>query len=126
MEMILSRNRIVIILLLALGLTALTGTAYVLFRKFLSDREAAQGLHPADQEVIRRVQKYRRGERKPMTGEELEQMRKRGESPKNANPAVPAPQPNLGADAAQRSLKTIEEINRINEMNRRLMQQERH
>ncbi len=57
------------------------------------------------------------------TEKDLAEMRKKGITPPGVAQQQ-APQQNTGEAAVQRSLRTIEEVNRINEMNRRIQEQQ--
>ncbi len=111
-------------IVLAVGIaSALTLTAgYFLFAKFLDDRARAQGFN---RPMVRSPQALHDGrQEKVYTAEEIEEARRKGQLPPTAT-APNIPQPNAAHNAAvQRSLRTLEEINRLNEMNRRLQEQQ--
>jgi LPS O-antigen subunit length determinant protein (WzzB/FepE family) len=110
-----------ILLLGVIGL-GLISAGFVLLNKFEKDRMSAMNFEPqkmtprpnlpSNQPVTRTY-----------TKEEIEEARKSGKP----LPGLPKNQvmPNTtGEDAVQRSLRTLDEINRINEMNRRLLEQQ--
>ena len=101
---------------------AVISAAYFLGRKFLRDRESAMNFEPR---VVRQIQRQvgPQTTTRTYTAQELEEARKKGKLPTGMNQAYTPP--NASGDAAvQRSLKTLDEINRINEMNRRLTEQQ--
>jgi hypothetical protein len=100
---------------------AVIGSSYLVFRRIVKDRAAAMSYreHPARSVAtptspVRTVQTY--------TAQDLEAARKNGKNlPAEQNPAA---QPVATNDAVQRNLQTLDEINRINQMNQRLMEQQ--
>jgi len=109
-----------VVLILVGGAMILGG--YFLFAKFVRDRESAMNYTP--QKRIFRRPSTTAPQVKTYTAEDLEKARKNGTLP----PGMPQPgmvPPTIGIDAVQRSLKTVQEINRINQMNQRLMEQNR-
>jgi hypothetical protein len=119
------KNRVVFTLVVLGVLAVALGAGFWLYQKLQSDREAVLSYIPPNRPV--RVQDSRTPQRQTVTYTEkdLEEMRKRGLNPQNVRPfgAPPAPPPSNEA-AVQRSLKTLEEVNRINEMNRRIQEQQ--
>ena len=108
-------------LVLAGGLVLVLVTGYFLLARFLHDRETALGFDRMRPEFNRAGKNQR-----TYTAKELEDAQKKGLLPKNQPFTQPYQPPNTtNNDAAvQRSLRTIEEINRINEMNRRLQEEQ--
>ena len=103
-----------------LGASFVTG-GYWLVHKFLTDRDKI--LLSAFRPRVTATPKAGERETKRYTQKELEEARKKGELPPGLrNP--PYQPPVQSQDAVQRSLRTVEEINRINEMNRRMMEQQ--
>ncbi|MCB4757317.1 MAG: hypothetical protein LHV69_09885 [Elusimicrobia bacterium] len=100
--------------------------AYFTMKKFLRDRQAVEGYglmrRPFSQERPAAGQK----EVRTYTQKELEEARRKGQLPGGVRqPYLPPPTTTAGEAAVQRSLRTLEEINKINEMNRRLQEQQR-
>jgi len=108
---------------LALGATALLLIAYGASRKFIHDRESAMNFQP--HQIHTQVE---RESGKPVTRtytqKEIEDARKQGKKLPGLTNLPPNLPNQAGQDAVQRSLRTLDEINRINEMNRRLMEQQ--
>ncbi len=106
------------------GVVVLIGVAilcsmYFLFKRLLRDRNAAMAYH---EHPIRRADTSAQGTRtvKTYDSKNLQEARKKGDAPAN----TAAIQPNTMNDAVQRNLQTLDEINRINQMNQRLMEQQ--
>jgi hypothetical protein len=121
-----ARVRFTVLGVFALVLTSLTTFTYFFLKNFIEDREeiltqADFELHSPKTNTI----PMNRSEVKTYTAEELETLRKQGKSPEgmsqtfNQNQAIQA-----NEAAVQRSLKTLEEINRINQMNQQLIEQQ--
>jgi hypothetical protein len=97
-------------------------TPRLLTKKLQRDREAAMSYTPPAP-VTRETRPVR--ETHTYTAEELAEARKTGRPlPGARQPSMPPSAVNPGNDAVQRSLRTLDEINRINEMNRRLQEQQ--
>lgn len=116
------KKRIAVIAAFAAVACLLVWGSYLLVGRFLSDRSATalydEPRPPAPRRQAPVTTEY--------TLDDLEAARKKGELPRGmVPPAQPVPPPHTsGHEAIQRSLRTVEEINRINEMNRRLMEQQ--
>ena len=108
---------------LALVLIGLIAGSYYLFKRFLRDRQSALNFEKQKITILDRSAKSTR-ETKIYTQEELEKMKREGKLPRGVNPAPTLPPGTNAAENVQRTLRTVEEINRINEMNRRLMEQQ--
>ena len=93
-----------------------------MLNKFLKDREAARHFSPRSNFRPQQIQTPN-SETREYTAEEIEKARKEAKLPPGLKLPPQPPQVNTH-DEVQRSLKTIQEINKINEMNRRLMQQQ--
>ena len=108
---------IIVFIVLLIGIAG----SYVLFKKFLEDRQRVSGF---SSRKLRRPSPPKSGqpEVRTYTAEEIEKLRKEGRVPPGMNPVPGVPQTNT-TDQVQKTLRTIEEINRINEMNRRVMEQ---
>ncbi len=110
--------------MICLGITvglALIGTGvYFLIRKYNRDVRNAMNFEPPVQRVI--SQTGPQTTTRTYTEKDLEEARKKGKLPPGALPSNPATA--AGDAAVQRSLRTLEEINRINETNRRLIEQQ--
>jgi len=117
------KNPAVKIGLIAVASALLLGAGYFGLRKFLADRQrmmAFSSYRPRLETAPRNSREVR-----TYTQKELDEMRKKGTLPSNLKqPYVPPAATTAGQDAVQRSLKTLDEINRINEMNRRLQEQQ--
>ncbi|MFN0118093.1 MAG: hypothetical protein ACKVQC_07380 [Elusimicrobiota bacterium] len=119
------KPKLVFFSILSVAILSLTIGSYFLFKKILKDRQlAAQFNMPISRNIPingnRQVTTY--------TAEDLEKMRKEGKLPQNAVPQPYIPPNNYQSQndaAVQRSLRTLEEINRTNELNQRLMEQQR-
>jgi len=120
-------QKIRILIIFAAGGAAVVAMAggYFLAKKFLRDRAAAMNL-AAGKYTLEKVKNPSANRQvKTYTREEIEKLRKEGKLPAGMRQALPPAQPVLPQDdAVQRSLRTIEEINRINEMNQRLLDQQ--
>ncbi len=119
------KKNIVFYLILLAGLSLLVGASYLLVKKILIDRRRALSYTPYSQaqHVTRTVNNGK--ETRTYTKEELEEARKKGQTPVGAKqPYLPSAATTAADAAVQRSLRTLEEINRINEMNRRLQEQQ--
>jgi hypothetical protein len=91
--------------------------------KFSHDRESAMNFQPHETRV-----RVERSTSQPVThsysAKEIEEARKSGKKLPGMNTLPPNLPNNSGEEAVQRSLRTLDEINRINEMNRRLIEQQ--
>jgi len=114
------RKKVVFFTLLAWVLALSLWGVYIGFQKFLKDRQGTANFTPPKTTIRRQTPQGTQVQR--YTPEELEKARKEGTLPPGLK--QPPPPTNHANDAVQRSLKTIQEINRINEMNRRLMEQQ--
>ena len=107
-------KRAAALVIFAVIATSLVTGAYLLLERFLQDRQSAMShLRRPD-----RTSSLRRNSTGATTVPGGDASRR------NPNPGGPPPVHNTGEAAIQRQLKTLEEINRINEMNRRLMDQQ--
>jgi len=110
--------------LLFLGVVLLG--SYKFLAKFLEDRQSVTGF---SKRSYRPRTIFSPEDGKPKVtrynAEELEEARKQGKLPAGFIPP-PTPPSTQPSDTVQRTLDTLEEINRINEMNRRLMEQQRN
>jgi hypothetical protein len=117
------KNRLVLIGVLVAVAGAVAG-GYFLVRKLQKDREAVLSYIPPTRPQPVQTNPTQKRETVTYTEKDLEAMRKKGITPPGvAQPAGQMPQ-NSGEAAVQRSLRTIEEVNRINEMNRRIQEQQ--
>lgn len=106
------------------GGAAVLWGSYLLTAKFLKDRNRTLSYVPPAQ-MGRRTPSSQGPVRKVYTQKELEAARKRGEMPRPmAQPYIP-PAQNPNDAAIQRTMRTLEEINKVNEMNQKLMDQQR-
>jgi hypothetical protein len=104
---------------------SLVGGAYLLVKRFQRDRQEALGFRPADDRHPFETGTTSDGKTThTYTTEELEEARRTGKLPKSADPKGVSSAEAANQAAVQRSLKTIEEINRINAMNQRLIEQQ--
>lgn len=110
-----TRRRIFFFAALTAALSLVTLGAYALLAKFLGDRQTAMSdtRRPTREQIARR------------------ELRRRGavdaaqaQRPGAAGQPVQRSPADAGQAAIQRQLRTLEEINRVNEMNRRLMEQQ--
>lgn len=110
------------ITVITLIMVTLTTAAYVLAKKFFHDRtQALLGNQPP---ITRKFINNSGTTTRTYTQKEIDEARKKGTPPVDIKqPYMPPTQ--TGDEAVQRSLKTIEEINKINEMNQRLIDQQR-
>jgi hypothetical protein len=115
-----------IILFSIIFLTILACSTFMV-KKIKRDRQTAMNYKPpVFNPVSSRTTTGPASHTKTYTKEELDEMRKKGKSPEGIKQPYTPPQPNTANDAAvQRSLRTIEEINKINDMNQRLLDQQR-
>src|SRR5436853_4638597 len=102
------------IFVFAVVATSLVTGVYLATRQFLKDRQSAIADHPLTPGATARRVETRNGTR-PTT--------QAGPHPIETLPGQTAAA--AGQAAIQQQLKTIDDINRINEMNRRLMEQQR-
>jgi hypothetical protein len=118
------RNRLVFIGVLA-GLAAAVAAGYFLVRKLQKDREAVLSYIPPDRPQPLQNSGLPKRETVTYTEKDLEEMRKKGVPAPGVKPPIGPPAAGTSGEAAvQRSLKTLEEVNRINEMNRRIQEQQ--
>ncbi len=113
-------------LLISVVVAGFLGGVYLLSRQILDDRKVAM----AFQEKPLELPAFGKEERLPdgrtirtYTSKDLEEAKKRGKG-SGLDATRPDPFPTANDAAVQRSLRTIEEINRINEMNRRVAEQQ--
>jgi hypothetical protein len=107
-----------------LALAAVGAGSYFMIKKLQKDREAALSFIPPSQPRPIAMPPSQKRETVTYTQKDLEEMRKKGTVPPGvAQPPAQMPQ-NTGEAAVQRSLRTIDEVNRINEMNRRIQEQQ--
>lgn len=119
--------RLKLIIGVAVGLVVVIAGVYLGTWKFFQDREAMRGYKdPLERQVERRRQEQPVTTTRTYTAKELEEARKTGKLPKNMQTAPGPNQAAIANEAAvQRTLRTLDEINRVNEMNRRLQEQQR-
>lgn len=112
-----------LISLLVLGILA--GGSFWLVSKVRRDRLSVMNYAPMNHTVVRRETQTPNGrDVKTYTAEELEKARKEGKLPKGMQQIQPPSAAQANDAAVQRSLRTIEEINRVNALNQRLMEQQ--
>jgi hypothetical protein len=117
------KNKKIIIWSLIVAVLVLgTVGAYFLTKSFLNERQSMMTNASLKRHI--RVPQQTSTTKRIYTPQELEEARKKGTLPPSAKqPYMP---PNTAGDAAiQQSLRTIEEINKINAMNQKLMDQQR-
>lgn len=116
--------KIIKLCVIVLIIGALVLSAYVLVARFLKDREKALGFTQPLPLVLDQ-RNLPRTESKTYTAEELEKARREGKPlPGMAQQPYRPPTGTVPSDdATQRSLRTLEEINRINQLNQRLIEQ---
>src|SRR3989338_2390539 len=116
-------NRAIKILILGILVASAVFGGYFLVKKIQHDRQAALAYTPhTPLTTITQRKKDGTTETHTYTREELDEMRKKGKSPNGVKqPFTPQPINNAGQAAAERAQRTLEEINRINAMNQRLM-----
>ena len=96
--------------------------SYMFLKKFLSDRQRVSGFSTRPNRV-RHTVKGPNQNSKTYTPEELEKARENGTLPPGMK-QMPLPPTQLPTDHIQRSMRTLDEINRINRMNQQLMEQQ--
>jgi hypothetical protein len=102
------------------------GGAYLLVEKLLRDRQSAMNFKNPKERFLNDQNSLNTPQTKTYTSQELEEMRKKGQKlPGGMQQVLPQTNSAYNESASQRSLRTIDEINRINEMNQRLMDQQR-
>jgi hypothetical protein len=114
------KSRWIVLLVLSLSLGILLLLAQFVLKKFKIDKQSAMNFEKRPVETrIETTQPVTR----TYSQKDIEEARKRGQ--KLPGVYTPPTLPNAAGDAAvQQSLRTLEEINRINEMNRRLNEQQ--
>lgn len=121
-------KRILLFVFVAAILGLCTWGSYGVTKKFLMDRVRLSVTSLRGTAIKRQTlptpNQPSRTER-TYTQKELEEARKKGKLPPEMRQPYMPPANTAANDAVQRSLRTIEEINRINEMNQRLMDQQR-
>ena len=118
-----SKSGRILTVAMVLAVAGALGGGYVVFQKVLADRQAAMNYNAPRARPPEQPGEGR--EVKTYTAEELEKLRKEGKMPRELQGHTPPANPTAQSDAAvQRTLRTLDEINRINEMNRRLMEQQ--
>lgn len=116
------KNRRVLTLIIIGLVGGLLGGGFWLVKKLLQDREAVLSYIPPNRAIPLHNSGQPQREVVTYTEKDLEEMRKKGITP----PGVKQPSQAVTNNeaAVQRSLKTLEEVNRINEMNRRIQEQQ--
>lgn len=110
--------------ILAIGIGPMVGV-WLLFKKIQRDRQAALAPTPSIPHVTITHNKNGQTETRTYNASEIKTLRREGKLPLGARqPNMPLPPNSAGEDATQRALKTLNDINRINEMNQRLMDQQ--
>ena len=110
-------------LLLTIACLILAGAVYLGLKKFRQDRDKARSFEPRALRPLSPAPQPQQTTH-TYTREELEEARRKGVAVPGAKaPALPPPGSPAQA-AAEQSQRTVQEINRINEMNRRLMEQQ--
>lgn len=112
-------------LIFAMVATGLTAGSYLLLDRFLRDRQAVLTRHSLPPRPVYDRPNVQNGRQvKTYSAKELEEARQKGRLPSGSQQNLPS-QSNLAQqDAVQRSLRTLDEINRINQMNQRLLEQQ--
>lgn len=115
------RSRFFVLTLLLIIICAVVAAVYVATRKFEHDRTSAM-TSPSHTFQTREESSRPQTVTRTYTQKEIEDARKNG---KKLPGLAPTNLPGGQADAAvQQSMRTLDEINRINEMNRRLIEQQ--
>lgn len=114
------------LLIFGVAATTMTAISYFALKNFIQDREELLSMGSEPLELSKQKNDLGHGrEVKTYTAEELEDLRRQGKTPQGLPPQYNQTQAIQANEAAvQRSLKTLEEINRLNQMNQQLLEQQ--